>query len=89
VSHFLLLYEYVPDILDRRGPHRDDHLALVRRWKEDGSIVLAGAVGDPPHGAAFAFDVDDAARIDEFVGADPYVAAGLVKDRRVEPWTLV
>jgi uncharacterized protein len=87
--HFLLVYGYVPDILERRGAYRAEHLELVGRWKEDGRLVMAGALGDPPHGAAFAFRVDDPARIDEFVGADPYVAAGLVTDRRVEPWTVV
>ena len=89
MSHFLLFYEYVPDILDRREPHRDAHLALVRRWKDEGSIVLAGALGDPPHGAAFVFRVEDPARIDEFTREDPYIAAGLVTERRVESWTVV
>lgn len=28
--HQLLLYDYVPDILERREPHREGHLALVR-----------------------------------------------------------
>jgi uncharacterized protein YciI len=87
VRHFL--YEYVPDILDRRGPHRDAHLALVHRWKDEGSIVLAGALGDPPHGAAFAFRVEDPSQIDQFTRDDPYVDAGLVTERRVEPWTVV
>ena len=87
--HFLLLYRYVPDILERRGPFRGEHLELVRRWKDDGRILLAGALGDPPHGAAFAFTVDAPADVDEFVASDPYVAAGLVEDRRVEPWNVV
>jgi uncharacterized protein len=87
--HFLLLYRYVPDILERRDPYRAEHLELVRGWKADGRIVIAGALGDPPHGAAFGFRVDDRAEIDRFVSADPYVAAGLVTERRVEPWTVV
>lgn len=87
--HHLLLYDYVPDIVERRGEHREAHLALVRRWKDDGRLALAGALGNPPHGAAFAFRVEDPSEIDAFVDADPYVAAGLVTDRRVERWTLV
>jgi uncharacterized protein len=88
-THHILFYEYVPDMVDRRGPHRDDHLALIRRWKEDGRIAMAGALGDPPHGAVIAFRVDDPAGIEDFVAADPYVEAGLVTDRRVEPWAVV
>jgi len=89
VTHFLLLYEYVPDIVERRGPHRPDHLALVRRWKDDGRIAIAGALGDPPRGAAFAFRVADQAEVEQFVADDPYVAAGLVANRRVEQWNVI
>ena len=54
-----LTYDYVPDIVERRAPHREAHLAHVAEWHERGELVVAGAVGDPPHGALFAFDVDD------------------------------
>jgi len=88
--HLLALYyEYVPDILERRAPHREAHLAHVRGWEQSGRLLIAGAMGDPPHGALFAFDVDDPAAVEEFAAADPYVVAGLVTDRRVEPWTVV
>jgi hypothetical protein len=84
-----LTYEYVPDVLERRAPHRDAHLALAAEWEERGELVVAGALGDPPHGAMFGFGVDDPARIEDFVAADPYVKAGLVTARRVEPWNVV
>lgn len=84
-----LTYDYVPDILERRAPHREAHLAHVGTWHDRGELVIAGALGDPPRGALFAFDVEDSARIDEFAAADPYVEAGLVTGRRVEPWTVV
>ena len=88
-AHHLLFYDYVPDMLERRAPHREAHLAHARSWKDDGRIVMAGALGDPPHGAAFVFRVEDPAEIDGFVEADPYVAAGLVTGWRVEPWNVV
>ena len=86
---YLLHYDYVEDILDKRGPHRDAHLALIGEWHGDGRIVMAGAAGDPPSGALFVFRVDDPAEAEAFADADPYVAAGLVTDYRVEPWTVV
>jgi uncharacterized protein YciI len=85
----LLFYDYVEDIVDRRGPHREAHLAHIARWKDDGRVVIAGAVGDPPHSGILAMRVDDAAAVEEFVENDPYNAAGLVKSWRVEPWTVV
>ena len=84
-----LSYAYVPDILDRRPPHRAAHLAQVEEWAGRGELVIAGALGDPPRGALFGFAVDGPARVEEFVAADPYVAAGLVTAHRIEPWNVV
>jgi uncharacterized protein YciI len=87
--YLALTYDYVPDVVGRRAPHREAHLALAREWAEDGRIVAGGALGDPPRGAFFAFDLEDPAAIDAFVEADPYVAAGLVTGWRVTTWTVV
>jgi uncharacterized protein len=84
-----LAYEYVPDIVARRSPYREAHLAHVAAWYERGELVIAGTYGDPPSGALFAFAVDDRDRVDAFVAADPYVVAGLVTSHRIEPWTIV
>lgn len=83
----VLFYDYVPDILERRAPHREAHLALVSELHAAGSLVMGGALGDPPHGAALVFTAPEAA--DAFVEADPYVAAGLVTAHRIEPWAVV
>ncbi len=83
-----LTYEYVPDILERRGEHRDAHLARLEEWTDRGELVIAGAVGDPPHGAFFGFAADPE-RVEEYVAGDPYVVAGLVVAHRIEPWTVV
>ena len=88
-AHFLLLYDYPDDLLERRKPYRDDHLELIRQWKQDGRLLIAGAIGDPPHGGALAFRVDDEAEIDAFMNADPYVQNGIVTGHRVEPWNVV
>ena len=86
---YLLTYDYVADIVERRAPHREAHLAHIAAWHGDGRVVMAGAVGDPPAGALFVLRVGDPAEAEAFAEADPYVAAGLVTARRVEPWTVV
>ena len=85
----LLFYDYVPDIAERRGPYREDHLARIRAERDAGRIVMAGALGDPPHGAAIVFRGASAAEVERFVADDPYVLAGLVTWWRVERWALV
>lgn len=86
-AHWLLVYDYVEDILEKRTPHREGHLAHARASKDDGRIVMAGAVGDPPHGAVFVWTERDG--IEAWVEQDPYVRAGLVTGWRVEPWNVV
>lgn len=86
---FLLLYTYVSDMADRRGPYREAHLAAIAAEKEAGRVILAGALGSPPSGGAIVFQGVAPAHIDKFVAADPYVKAGLVTEKRIEPWTLV
>jgi uncharacterized protein YciI len=87
---YLLLYEYDPEnLVERRAPPPPAHNALVREWQADGRLLMAGAVGDPPHGGVLAFAVDEPADVEEFVRADPYVENEIVTSWRVEPWNVV
>jgi uncharacterized protein len=86
-THYILFYDYVSDILERRAPHRDAHLAQIRAAKDDGRILLAGPLGDPPHGAAIVFK--ERAAAEAFPETDPYVANGLVTDWQVDSWAVV
>jgi uncharacterized protein len=88
-EHHILFYDYVDDVAERRGPYREAHLERIRLGRESGRIVMAGALGDPPHGAAFVFRDVAPELIAGFVREDPYVQAGLVTDWRVERWNLV
>jgi uncharacterized protein len=85
----ILFYDYVENIAERRAPHREAHLARINEWRDQGKILLAGAIGSPPHGAAIVFDVDDPAEVERFAAADPYVLAELVTERRIVPIALV
>lgn len=87
--HHILFYDYVEDILERRGPHREAHLQRIREARDRGRITLAGALGDPVYGGAIVFGAADPGEIEAFVREDPYVQAGLVRAWRIEPWTLV
>lgn len=78
----VLTYSYVPDILARRDPHRDRHLALLAEH----GCVIGGAIGEPPHGALLVFPTAEQALA--FRDADPYRASGLVTDDRIEPWSV-
>lgn len=86
---WLLTYKYVPDILERREPFRDAHLAAARKQVEAGNMLVAGAFTDPTDGAAFVFTPKASrAGIEAFVAADPYVTAGLVTDHSCREWAV-
>ena len=88
-KYWILTYDYVPDILEKRAPFRDSHLALAGRAHEEGTLLMAGALFDPLDGAVFVWRTDDAAAVEAFVREDPYVNAGLVTGFRIRPWTVV
>ena len=81
--HYLLSYEYVEDMVQRRGPYREGHLALARAAHERGELPMAGAFSEGPAGAVLLFRAEDPAVVERFVAADPYVQNGLVTHRQV------
>ncbi len=85
---FALYYEYVPDILVRRVPYRDAHLGLLRELHDRGIVVMAGATGDPVDGGLIIFCSETEQAVHDFVAADPFGAAGLVRSSRVVPWSV-
>ncbi|MGH3548483.1 MAG: YciI-like protein [Pseudonocardiaceae bacterium] len=87
--HSLLFYDYVEDIVERRAPFREAHLALVSEAHERGVLLMAGALAEPVDGAVFVFTTDDRSVVENIVASDPYVREGLVKAWRIRPWNVV
>ncbi len=87
--HYLLLYEFVPDYLQRRGEFRSQHLQAAWKAQGRGELVLAGAFADPADGAALLFQCESSQVPEQFAAVDPYVLAGLVTRWRVREWTTV
>jgi uncharacterized protein len=95
---YILRYSYVPDVLEKRGPHREKHLALAKEMCQLGGPTAPVAVvaatdnaGTPatvvvPTGALFVFA--DSASAQAFVEQDPYVTAGIVTEHFIEEWTV-
>jgi hypothetical protein len=85
----VLFYDYVENMLELRAPHRPAHLERINQWRDQGKIVLAGAIGTPPRGAVIVFDLRDPSEVEIFASEDPYVLADLVTQMRIEPIALV
>ena len=87
--HFLLIYDFVPDYLERRPAHRSEHLRLAWEAQERGELVLAGALAEPADGAILLFQGENDGAARAFAERDPYVRTGLVRHWSVRPWTTV
>jgi uncharacterized protein len=87
--YFLLLYDYVENIVERRAPFREEHLKLAREAQGRAQLLLGGAFSDTVDGAVLVFRAEDATAVEEFVKQDPYVRNALVTKWRIRPWNVV
>lgn len=87
--YYLLFYQTVENYVQRRAPYRDRHLSYADQARERGDLVMAGALADPVDGAVLVFKSDTPAAAENFAKEDPYVKAGLIKEWKVRPWTVV
>ena len=90
MKHFLLVYDYVPDYLERRAAHRAAHFAHARPAAARGELFLGGACTDegPPIGV-IVFNVAERRIVEDFARADPYVIHGVATRWHVREWTTV
>jgi uncharacterized protein YciI len=87
--HLVLIYDLVDDYLDRRGPRREEHLALARAAHDRGELAMAGAFAEPADRALLVWSTEDESVVRAFAEADPYVANGLVQHWEIRPWNVV
>jgi uncharacterized protein YciI len=90
-TQYLLKYDYIPDVLEKRGPFREGHLGLAKQMIEEGTCLSGGPTGEVgmevPSGALFIFTEEASAK--KFVEGDPYVSNGIVAGHSIEEWNVV
>jgi uncharacterized protein YciI len=87
--YYILFYKTVDNYIEKRTPFRDEHLGLARQAFENGSLVMGGALADPPDGAILLFKGDHPSVAENFANNDPYVKNGLITNWRVREWMVV
>lgn len=86
---YVVQYEFVENVLEKRAPYRADHLALFRKQVESGNMIIGGAVDHPPTGSLTIFRNLTASEIEQIVQQDPYVINGVVKNYTIKPYIAV
>ncbi|MBC5993206.1 YciI-like protein [Pontibacter cellulosilyticus] len=87
--YYILFYATVENYIEKRAPYRTEHLALAQQARQDGHLVMAGALAEPADGAVLVFKGDSAGVAEDFAKNDPYVKNGLISEWKVRPWTVV
>ncbi|GBF96020.1 hypothetical protein Rsub_08835 [Raphidocelis subcapitata] len=87
-KYWVLRYEYVADILERRGPYREAHLRGAQAKLATGQLVCAGATGTPPDGGLFLFKDISQEDVEAFVTADPYFKNGLITSYKISNYAV-
>jgi uncharacterized protein YciI len=84
VKH-VLEYTAVEGFLPLAQQHAAAHRARLQEFADQGVLLMAGPLDDPPTGDALAvFTTREAA--EEFVADDPFVTGGVVASWRIRPW---
>jgi uncharacterized protein YciI len=86
MSFFVLEYRYAD--MDARARVRPDHLAYLQSLLEEGTLVLAGPVGDGS-GAMLVLQAASEQEAQRVLMRDPYTAAGVGVDHVLRPWNVV
>lgn len=89
--YFIILTTDKPDVGHIRQETRSAHLAYARRFGEQ--IVAGGATlsddGQVMTGSFLLVDMADREAVEDFVGNDPYVKAGLFETVEIRRWLKV
>lgn len=90
-NRWLLTYDYIPDVLEKRGPFREGHIGLAKEMVEEGTCISGGPTlleeDGIPNGALFIFTSKDAA--ESFIKGDPYIEGGIVTSHSISEWSVV
>lgn len=82
---FVVTYRYVPEMEERRTPHRQEHLHWLRELAGAGRMILAGATLDPVESAILVVRAEDMFAVRRLLLDDPYAKANLIVDVAVRP----
>lgn len=85
---FRVEYRYDPALAAKRDELRPAHRAFLGELFDAGTILIAGPFTDGT-GGLFLVRGESAEAVGTLLDADPFAQAGLVAERRINPWTQI
>jgi uncharacterized protein YciI len=82
---YVMLYESADDVFQTAPAHFPAHRARLDEFHARGTLLMAGAFGDPlTQGSMGIFTSREAA--EDFVAGDPFVVHGVVRAVEIREW---
>lgn len=86
---YAVIATYVENAVERRAPYREAHLAYLRKLKDAGKVVMAGAFADPVDAALIIYQAANKEEVEEMLKNDPYMQNGLWPRVTIREWNVV
>jgi uncharacterized protein YciI len=86
---YALKYEYVENIVEKRTPYREAHIAHFMKQVQNGNIILGGSIDQPPTAGLTIVRNLTEKEVEQIAKQDPYVINGLVTKYTIKPFLAV
>ena len=85
MSKFVMWGSYCADVIDKRAPYREAHLARLAQQKADGILVTIGPTQDLTKVFGI-YEASDESMVRSLIEADPYWINGVWTEYQVKEW---
>ncbi|BAD79167.1 hypothetical protein syc0977_c [Synechococcus elongatus PCC 6301] len=85
MAKFVLWGRYCEEVLEKRAPHREAHLAGLAVQKEQGLLITLGPTQDLTH-VFGTYEADTIETVKQAIEADPYWQNGVWTEYEVREW---
>ena len=85
MARFVLWGTYCEDVLEKRGPYREEHLAGLKQQKEEGVLITLGPTVDTTRVFGI-YEAESQEQVEALVKGDVYWRQGIWTEVAVHPW---
>ncbi len=88
MAKYIMWGSYCDNVLEKRTPYREEHLAGLKKHKESGLIITVGPTTDLTKVFGI-YDAPDEATVKHIIESDPYWKHGIWTEYEVKEWIQV
>jgi uncharacterized protein len=85
MAKYILFGSYCEDVLEKRAPYRDAHLAGLKQQQESGVLITLGPTQDLTQVFGI-YEAEDEAAVRSLIENDPYWKHGIWTEYPVKEW---